>query len=368
MNRHAPSPAPLIALVLAASLVASCGKAAEEEVAEPEGFAVADGAPLVLALASQGPDAGSFVQADALLPGAAPQEPFAVARAATAVQPLGEGAAIVAVNRAGLALVRVTRAEATERLVVSKLGDGPLGSMDAEFAGRTAAQAWGSDGRAYFLLYRNPVFETAEPREPASVLLAADADGGAVWSTQPGAFDDAFAAFPVEEGSWLVQSRRYAGERVSPSYARLSTNGKPAQALNRATFEKEAGPVALAKAPEPLRAAAGAITGPLIVEARLADGSKRTYLRGDPAESAQGFAQVAGDGSAVLVMADGRYAVAKAGSDGRSAAEARALPLPVPDARYRDAAIVGGLLVAVWAEERFPNVGASGLVACKSGL
>jgi hypothetical protein len=41
---------------------------------------------------------------------------------------------------------------------------------------------------------------------------------------------------------------------------------------------------------------------------------------------------------------------------------------PVPEARVRDAALVGALIVAVWEEDLFPDIGASGIMVVDPGL
>ena len=74
-----------------------------------------------------------------------------------------------------------------------------------------------------FLLFRHPIYETAAPRSPASVIVATD--GSAATVLAPGVGGDAYALYPLSAESWLVQYRTEAGDRVIPGYARYSPAG-----------------------------------------------------------------------------------------------------------------------------------------------
>ena len=138
-------------------------------------------------------------------------------------------------------------------------------------------------------------------------------------------------------------------------------------------FEKLASPIPLASAPEPLRTAAAALGGPLLVECRAADGSRRTFVRGDPGEAAPAWAQLVASGpdsggiAAIIVTDDWRVSLVRRSAGGYEAA-LRAPDAPVPGARARDAAVVGGLVVVLWEEDIFPDVGQSGLLVIDPGL
>jgi hypothetical protein len=160
-------------------------------------------------------------------------------------------------------------------------------------------------------------------------------------------------------------------DRVTTGYARLSAADFSSAPLTRAEFEKLASPVPIASAPEPIRAAAAALSGPLLVEARLADGSRRAYVRGDPGQAAPAWAYApegaAGAVSACVVTDDWRVAIAIL--DGRDYRTVTLdLPAPVPGARVRDATLAEGLVVALWEEDLFPDAGGSGLVVIDPGL
>jgi len=220
-----------------------------------------------------------------------------------------------------------------------------------------------------FLLFRHPIFELQAPRIPASIVVAATLQGARI--LEPGIGGDAYALFPVAADSWLVQYRIDSGDRVTTDYMRQNRFDGTSEPLDRAVFERLASPVPIASAPEPLRTAAAALTGPLLIECRLADGSRRTYVRGDPGQAAPAWAQVTGtdklDGKAFIATDDWRIVSASPASGGLAARAFIPQP-PVLGARIRDAALVDGLVVALWEEDLFPEVGLSGLLALDSGL
>lgn len=367
------------AVFAATLLLISCGKADDAANESPrEGFAVPPGGSLVLIVGGDGSIEPARAAADGStnLRRAGSPQPFPMAVTAASIQPL-PGGAVVAVNRTGIRWLRVTRHpavpaasdKAAARPAETRLAIGPVPGAEQEFEGRTVAPSWARGGEALFLLYRHPIFEMRPPRTPASVVVAATIAGARV--AEPGIGDDAYALFPVSADSWLAQYRSETSDRVTTRYARISAAGDPAVPLTRAEFEKLASPVPLAAAPEPLRAAAAALSGPLLVEARLADGSRRSYVRGDPGQAAPAWAHVpaeaTGSVSACVVTDDWRVSVA--GPDGQAFWATTAYPpAPVPGARVRDAALVDGLVVALWEEDLFPDAGASGLFILDPGL
>ncbi len=296
--------------------------------------------------------------------------PFPMAVTAATIQPLGSGA-VLAINRIGLRKLRAARltpADGREtaeiRLVIE-----PLPGAETEFAGRTVAPSWARGGEALFLLYHHPIFELQARRIPASITISASLQGARI--LEPGIGGDAYALFPVSADSWLAQYRIDSGDRVTASYARLNMLDGTNERLDRAVFERLATPVPIASAPEPLRTAAAALTGPLLIECRMADGSRRTYVRGDPGQAAPAWAQVTANdeenSGAFIATDDWRVITAKPADSGFSATAFNPQP-PVPGARIRDAAWVDGLVVTLWEEDLFPEVGLSGLMALDAGL
>jgi hypothetical protein len=354
------------AIAIAAALVFSCTRAPKDKTPaerQPEGFALPSSGPLVL-IAS---DDGTF------LPHGSKERvlrPFPLARAPMAVQPLGDGA-IVAVNRVGLKELTVVHGSTG-----AAVADTPwwavvrrVAGAEAEFAGRTVSSSWSRDGQAYFLLFRHPVYELEAPRSPPSVIILASAAGAA--TKEPGLGADAYAVFPVSPEAWLVQRRYETEDRVITEYASVDPAAGTEKALSRAAFEKLASPLPLTAAPESIRAAADTLAGPLLIEARLPGGSRKTYARGDPGEAAPawGHELVTSDGISVslLVTDDWRIALARFVSGGYTVSAMNPAP-PFTEARVRDAVMVNGAIVIAWEEAIFPDIGYCGLAILKPGL
>lgn len=356
------------AVALGLSLLwSACGRGAPP-VQPRAGIVLPQAGQLVLELGDDGalvPIAQSL-QKPSSQDQSSPHAPFAMARAVAAIQPRADEG-ILAINRVGLVRLRIARhTEPTEARLVLQ----PLPQADGEFAGRTVGSAWGRDGEAYFLLYHHPIFEAAPTRSPPSVVVAATADGARVSDMIPGT--SAYAVFPVSADGWLVQYRSDDGQRVTTSYARLNAATGKATPLGQLAFEKDASPLPLSAAPPSLAAAAAALSGPLLIEARLPDGTRRTYLRGDPAEASPAWAQVTGSENAplaaLLVTDDWRFSVVPVRVSGMEPAKTGGYAAPGSDARVRDAAIINGAVVIVWEEDLFPDIGASGIMVVDTGL
>ncbi len=355
-----------IAVAIVAVLFFSCTRSPTNHIppAKPlEGFAIPAPGPLVLIADEDGTMLPQGSQKRIL-------QPFPLAHAPMAIQPLGD-TAIIAVNRVGLRVLSIIRgnsgtepADTPWRAIIRNLP-----GAETEFAGRTVSSSWSRDGQAYFLLFRHPVYELEAPRSPSSVVLQASASGAGTMEQVLGA--DAYAVFPVSSEAWLVQRRYETQERVITEYASINPAAGTQKPLSRAAFEKLASPLPLAAAPASIRAAADTIVGPLLIEARLTDGSRKTYLRGDPGEAAPAWGQdlVASDGISIslLVTDDWRIALARFASGGYAVSAMNPDP-PIPEARVRDAAMVNGAIVIAWEEAIFPDVGFSGLVLIKPGL
>ncbi|PKL10043.1 MAG: hypothetical protein CVV51_00630 [Spirochaetae bacterium HGW-Spirochaetae-7] len=351
---------------------ASCGRSTPATAGEPApaGFEVPAGQALVLVVG----DDGTLVPWTADLaddPGRM-AVPFPVARSAAAIQPLGD-IAVLAVNRTGLSRLSVRRGTGAGRSG-TRLSVEALPGAEGEFAGRTVSSSWARGNEALFLLFRHPIYETEVPRSPASVTVTATASSASILA--PGVGGDAYALYPSSADSWLVQYRSEAGDRVIPGYARYSPDGASGsgatEPLERLAFEKLVSPMPLGAAPEALRTAAAALGGSLLVEARFTDGSRRAYVRGDPGEAAPAWAQLAasgtGDGIAAIVVTDDwRVSTTRQSADG-CVTTVQTPAAPVPGARARDAAIVGGLVIILWEEDLFPDVGLSGIMAMQTGL
>lgn len=302
-------------------------------------------------------------------------EPFPTALAAAAIQPLRTGA-VLTVNRLGLFWLAERRyepaspeARAEARLLLERIP-----GADAAFGLRTAASSWARDGRALVLLYRHPVYEATELAGPASMVIAASEYRAEPYSPPPG--DDAYAVYPISTDSWLVQYRREAEDRVLTEYAVFkpdAASGTERSPLDRAHFERLLAPLPLGAAPVELRAALGALAGPLLVEASLADGSRRAFSRGDPGEAAPAWAHVTGAPTAhggvaaAVVTDDWRLALASSTSTGY-AVRLIELAAPLPGATARGVAMVGSLAVIIWEEGAFPAIASSGILALETGL
>lgn len=396
-----------------ALLVVSCSRGGQttggpEAVAEVRpGIALPASGTLVLTTT---PD-GLFAPMSGGSPAQVQPQPFAVAVAPAAIQPLGDDA-IVAVNRIGLVRLSVRRYGGSATGVTpggqsSQSGQSgqsgqssqtgtPAGDRETrivvgaipgaadEFAGRTVAVSWADRGGALFLLYRHPMFETELPRDPPSVLIEGTADAarlymGTGWAAND--WRDAYAVYPTATDAWLVQYRAEDGERVVTRYATIFKDAKPAIELKRQDFEKAVFPANLDLADPLIVQAASAIEGPVLLETRYSDGTRKTWLRGDPGEAAPAWAYVGdipGGGKAALVVTDDWRIVLATEASGTAAnahgaadpVAVRALypPAALPGARVRDAALVDGLAVLVWEEDLFPDIGASGLTVIDLAL
>ncbi|HPM71524.1 MAG TPA: hypothetical protein PLE25_01030 [Spirochaetales bacterium] len=358
---HAPWPAALpAALAAIAVLFSACSGGAPRPEAAPApepGFQLAPGGTLVLAVDASGglyplppPETGS-------VPAEPVSEPFPIAVSAATIQPI-IGGAVVAINRKGLS--RLTIRRSAPDVAASVLIE-PIDGAAAEFDGRTVAPSWGSGGDAVFLLYRHPVYELAERRSPASVTIAATLDRARI--VRPGLGDDAFAAYPRAPGEWLAQYRTETTERVTTAYARLSLeSGEPetirTSPVTREDFERLVAPEPMERAPEALRAAVAAIGGPVLLEARLPDGSRRAFVRGDPGQAAPAWGHLYGD-RACVATDDWRVVLA----DGASGVIVDPSPVPpYPGATVRDAVLLEDALILLWEAGSFPYLWASGLV------
>lgn len=314
-------------------------------------------APLVLALTSGGILAEGSV---ARLPDS--PAPYAVKASVAAVQPLPGGGAVIALNRVGLARIDCA-AEAARGWVVRFL---PLRGSEEEFSGRTVGTSWSSGGESVFFLYRHPIFETEAPRAPQFAFVASDGTVSGRWAARPKAFGDRylFAVYPRPGGLLYLQSRKDSAEGVESYYGAWSYASKAEDSMSRSGFEAKVGPRPHTAAPAALKACVDSLDGSVVVDARLADGSRAAYLKGTLDAAVEAWGHESPFGTLVLAR-DGRAAfIGPAGGPARLTY----LDPPAPGAAFRDAALVDGLIVAVWQEDLFPDSGRSGLVVLDPGL
>lgn len=362
-------------ILLALLALSSCARRQAEAVPEPprRGFIVPAQGTLILTIEKDGSLAPMSQETLRRTSPAQGMAPFPISCTAASIQPL-PGGAVLAINRAGLKRLLVTRhppleggISAETRLLIDDLAE-----TDHEFAGRTVAPSWGMEGQAIFLLYRHPIFETSEPRDPPSKTLSATLSGASVRDV--GLEGDAYAVYPVSVDSWLVQYRSESGERIHTGYSRVFTDAGQPESLARSEFERLASPLPMALAPEALLTAAGSLSGPLLIEARMHDGSRRAYVRGDPGQATPAWAWLPPEDnnnpyeSSLCIVTDDWRVVTARQTDDRLIISTSSPSAPVSGAVVRDASIVEGLIVALWEEDFFPYVGRSGIMVIDPAL
>lgn len=339
----------LCAVLLAAS---GCSRRpAPEEAPAPYPESYAGGA--VLRLAGGG--------LTILEPGAVsvpPGLPAGTAPAVAALAAVDGRTAVLALNRTGLAVLRIDPERRRYRIEA-------LGSGD-EFPGRSVGGLFLRDGILYCLLYRDPLFETEAPRDPPSVLVAVDPENPA---SGPRPFDlglggegaGLFALFPQPDGSWALQLRRPVEDGFESSFRSYDPSSGAARTLSRGEFEELLAPRLLSSAPDALRRAALALAPegvPVVVSASLADGSRGAFFFGDgPSEDTVELRGADTASGAAVVAWNAVAATAREGSE-----TSLHLPVPMPGAVYRDAVPLEGAVLAVWEVGVFPNIEESGVV------
>lgn len=352
------------AALAAALFLASCGGASGDardgksgaapgsSRAEAREYRLNQGSSLVLSLSS-----GLAALDPAKL--AVNPAPFSVKESVAQLLGTGDGSVLVAVNRLGL-----------RRLSVSKTGDASgsaflvrmetVAGADAEFAGRTVGAAFVRDGLPVFFLYRHP--DDASAGEPAvpHAFVAVDGLSARLWEKAP-ALDDGrylFSAFALSGDFIYLQSRLDTAEGFDSYYSAWNPGSGRVEALTRTEFERRLRPTSPAAAGPALEACMASLAGPIVARAAMPDGTRGTFLRGDIDQAVQASAYADASWTAVLAS-DGRLAAL--GPEGGTVS-LRTLERPVQRAVFRDVAVAGGLIVALWEEDLFPDVGRSGLL------
>ncbi len=341
------------ALCLAACLAfAGCARRAAQPEEYPESYA--EGAILRLS-------GGSLSPLVTAAPGNAAEEgvPAGVAPVVAAAAAAADGrSAFLALNRTGLAVLRIDPERRRYRIDPVDAGN--------QFPGRSVGGLFLRGGTLYCLLYRDPLFETQPPRDPPSLLLAADLENP-VPEARPfdlglgGAGGNLFALFPRSDGSWALQLRREVPEGFEISFHSYDPTSGAVRVLARGEFERMLAPRPLTSAPDSLRRAARVLAPegfPVTVSASLADGTRASFTFGDgPPEDTVELRGAVTESGTVLVAWNAVAAVAREGSE----ASFR-LPVPMPGAVYRDAVPLAGAVLAIWEVGVFPNVEESGVV------
>jgi hypothetical protein len=281
-----------------------------------------------------------------------------VAPAAAAIAAIDGNSAVIAVNRGGLTRVRVE--PGLRRYRLDRIGSGD------EFSGRSVGGLFLREKRIFCLLYRDPVFESARPRDPPSLLLSMDLTADPMrldpYDLGLGAEGrDLFALFPMPGEHWILQLRKEVSEGVESAFRSFDPVTGGHKVLERSEFERELTPRPLSSAPEALRRAALLLAPagcPVVVSASLEDGSRAAYSFGDgrSEDTVELRGAVTGAG-AVLVAWNAVAASAREGSE-----SAFRLPVPMEGAVYRDAVPLEGAVLALWEVGIFPNIEESGAV------
>lgn len=344
---YAFRPLAIAALVLLCA--ASCARKSDQAAEYPESFA--EGAILTVR-------DGALVPRT---PGPSPEGsglPATIAPAAAAVTAADGRSAYIAVNRKGLDRIAIDPVSKRYRLERVDSGN--------EFQGRSVGGLFRRDGRVYCLLYRDPVFETAPPRDPPALLVSLPANGKEP-TLAPFRFNlgeaerELFSVFPLAKGRWMLQTRRELSGRVESEFRSFDPDSGAVLALAREEFERNLAPRPLGEAPEGLGRAARLLAPegcPVIVSASLPNGARAAFSfgSGNPEDIVE-LRGAATEWGTVLIAWNAVAAVVREGSE-----TAFRLPIPAPGAVYRDAVPLENAVLALWEIGVFPNIEESGAV------
>lgn len=294
-------------------------------------------------------------------PGPSPEGegfPATIAPAVAAVTAVDGRSAYIAVNRRGLDRIAIDPVSKKYRLERVESGN--------EFQGRSVGGLFRRDGRVYCLLYRDPVFETSPPRDPPALLVSLPVNGKEP-TLAPFRFNlgeaerEIFSVFPLEEGRWMLQTRRERSGRVESEFRSFDPDSGAVSALAREEFERNLAPRPLGQAPESLGRAARLLAPegcPVIVSASLPGGERAAFSfgSGNPEDTVE-LRGAATEWGAVLIAWNAVVAVVREGSE-----TAFRLPVPAAGAVYRDAVPLENAVLALWEIGVFPNIEESGAV------
>jgi hypothetical protein len=224
-----------------------------------------------------------------------------------------------------------------------------------------------------FLLHRNEIFEPGTARDPAARIIAATTDGyralpafipaaGAADQQDSDLYKAPYALFPRAPRTWLVQFRLGGQEKTRTAFAAWNPDENLITPMERSRYESAVRPAPLAEAPAALRHAAGVLGGTLIIDASMPDGSHQSWVQGS-GDTILAVRAVVSDSMVMSLASDGRIVMVAA--DGVRKA---AIHSPVALAYFRDLALLGDFIIAVWEENLFPDIGRSGLVIMDSSL
>lgn len=377
-----------ILLAALAGLLAACGGGRRADLASltdtatdsTRGFIVQGEAPwrlirgqtLVIELAETGrwlaylaADAGTagpadtFIAAEDLAGLIAPVDarPFAVQRLPLGLARTGPDSLLLAINRLGVQDLSLAVHEGQAMVEL-----GSLRSYADAFSSRTISQflALPSSGaqepERLLFLYRHPHFQ---PGEPDSLVLRVGGQDLSPWPGMdrlrdhaPGPEASVYAIFPAAGGSWQVQWRWLEDQQVRTAFGRWWPGDNRYDRLERSAFESALQPRPWTAADPRLSPMGERLEGDWLVELREDLEVPRVFLKGDAAAASLAYALI-DDTGWLLLSSDGHMLLPSA---------QERLALPVPGARFTAVSRLGSMVVAIWEEDLFPDVGRSGLL------
>lgn len=347
----------VIAILAVALCLTACARSADDArgvVAAPEAreYRVPAGGQIVMSVSSDLAlvDPAGLPQAPA---------PFAAKVAAAALQGLGDGSALVAINRKGLRKLSVSKTGGSDGNAFLVRVEPVLGS-EAEFEHRTLGAAFSRGGVPVFFLYRHPDDNSTGLPEARHAFVAVNGLSASIWNKLPSIDAGAylFSAFPMSADYLYIQMRKDTEKGFDSLYAAWNPDSAVVEAMTRTEFERRVRPNSPAAGGPALEACMASIAGPLVASASMKDGTRMAFLRGDIDQAVQCYAYE--DASWTVVLAsDGRLALL--GPAGGTV-QTMLIERPVERAVFRDVAMAGSLVLAVWEEDLFPNSGRSGIV------
>lgn len=301
--------------------------------------------------------------------------PYAVKPALAALHSMSGDAAALAVNRSGMLHLSVRSVPNTGNQQADSSHDTfrldiqSVPGHNAEFNGRSIAQAWGHNGTVLVLLHRNDIMESLPARKPVSAIIVMDGtetrtvsmsrlSSGIIgtFNRNSALYESPYALFPLAPDRWLVQFRLEDGDRVHSAFAAWTPDSDHMELLDRQRYERDVSPRSLSLAKRSLNSAMLALGTNVAVEVAMIDGTLQHWSSGSHDTAMPAWACELPDGY-LAVAWNGRLAIAL--SDRTMAAQ---LPQPLDGASFRDAAVFGNVAAVIWEEHRFPELGRTGLI------